>query len=53
LARLSGQEAEPIADIAALRDQSLRGSGGLDGLPTADLVPDMTAFRTERRGRRR
>lgn len=53
LARLSGQEAEPIADIAALRDQSLRGSGGLDGLPVADLVPDMTAFRTERRGRRR
>jgi hypothetical protein len=53
LARLGGQEAEPIADIAMLRDQSLRGAGGLEGLPVADLVPDMTAFRSERRGRRR
>ena len=53
LARLGGQEADPIADIAMLRDESLRGSGGLEGLPVTDLVPDMTGFRSERRGRRR
>jgi len=53
LARLAAQEADRIEDIASLRDGSLGGVGGLEGLPVADLVTDITAFRTERRGRRR
>ena len=53
LARLAGQESEPIEDIASLRDRVLGEAGGLPGLQVAGLIPDITAFRAERRGRRR
>jgi hypothetical protein len=53
LARLAGQGSEVIADIAALRDLALAGAGGAHGLPLVDLVQDITAFRAERRRRRR
>lgn len=53
LARVTGRSGEHIDDIAGLRDTAADTLGGLDGLPVADLVGDITAFRAERRGRRR
>ena len=53
LAGLRRQAGDRIEDIAALRDRALDRFGGLDGLPVADLVECITAFRAERRGRRR
>lgn len=53
LARVTGRSGEHIEDIAGLRDAAADTLGGLDGLPVADLVGDITAFRAERRGRRR
>ncbi|MGE5152537.1 MAG: hypothetical protein ACM3ST_00845 [Bdellovibrio bacteriovorus] len=53
LARLSGQARDRIEDVATLRDRALGEHGGAEGLPIADLVADITAFRAERRGRRR
>ena len=53
LAGLTRQAGDRIEDIAALRDRALDRFGGIDGLPVADLVECITAFRAERRGRRR
>jgi hypothetical protein len=53
LARLTGRAGQRIEDIAGLRDAAAGTLGGLDGLPVAELVGDITGFRAERRGRRR
>lgn len=53
LARTTGLAGGRIDDIAGLRDAVAGNLGGLDGLPMAELVGDITAFRAERRGRRR
>jgi hypothetical protein len=52
LARLAGRGSGPIEDIASLRKQVLDEAGGVPGLAVAGLVPDIMAFRAERRGRR-
>ena len=53
LAGLTRPAGDRIEDIAGLRDEALERFGGIDGLPVADLVEGITAFRAERRGRRR
>lgn len=53
LARLTGQEQEKVEDIADVRDRALRQYGGPEGLPVTELVETISAFRAERRGRRR
>jgi hypothetical protein len=53
MARLTGQPMDRIDDVAGLREHAFGVRGGPEGLPLADLVGDITAFRAERRGRRR
>lgn len=53
LARVTGLAGGHIEDIASLRDTAVSTFGSLDGLPVAELIGDITAFRAERRGRRR
>jgi len=53
LVRLMGRAEDRIEDIAGLRAAAADTFGGAEGLPVAELVEDITAFRAERRGRRR